>query len=399
MAFARFVDPSLRFVQWVDEVAARGWLAVLRVLVAREYPADAAARWSAQTDLWRALSGFYLACDLPPTSDPGYRNACCARLGCDGSVGSWRVDLGAMLARHSPEYREAIADGVGFRFDLVQRQWLSPSGTIFGAGQGAVAPPARGSDNYRTGCNAGESGAECWAWHEWVPGAFDAAPYGEVNAMVPMRASWELAREVAQSVVDAGLVGVLARARAWSALTNLRTARALGLEVPAELAGIAASEQAERFRTDPTAVPVSLVADGVLAPLAILVAGGLPLAGALLGVVAGIPYLLQALFGRAVGFSTDPWGRREPVFQPTAISGGGTSPPVHEVPAPPSVAAASTGPLWLGELVPVPLPDVVVLEDSGTGAAPGDRASSSGGKLLLGGALALLLYSSAKGRS
>jgi len=377
-------------VQWVDEPKARGWFDVLRAFVGRAYPEGTEARRTETLALWRALSGVYLALDLPPTSDPVYRREVCNRLGCDGRVGSWRVRLGEVLAQHSPEYREARDDGTGFQFDLVPRAWLLPDGTVGGLGAAALPPTPQGSDHYRTGCARGESGAECWAWHEWVPGAFDAATYGYVNAAVPLRESWDLAQAVAANLVDAGFTAVIARSRAWCAVTNLRTARALGLEVPAELAGIASGDAAERLTADPAAAPVGLIASGVIGPLAVLVAGGLPLAGAVVGVLAGIPFLLQAIFGRAVGYSVDPWGRREPVYQPTAISGTGRDAPVHEVPAPPF----RVDPVALGVGVYVP-PSVEILDggESDEGGTREELRASRGGaaKIAAGALLAWLL--------
>lgn len=357
-----------RWVQWVDRAKADGWARRLGEL-ARLDPSttDLAAQVAATRELWEALAAFYQSVDLPPQADPAYVRAWVARDA--GSpyrgAGVWRTTAFRHVLRESEDAREAAADNEPFTLDLAKRITLSDRATVDAALLAATqAPPtARGVDYTRSGCLAGQTSVwSCWIWSEWWPGAFTASD-GAVVAVPPVGDFWRLAADVATAVADAGSLGTVARARRWTAVTNLRNARDAGASLPEDLVALAADDAVLRSTLDPDLTEAAEVT--ALLAGAVVAATALPFAGALLGLLAAAPAALQAIFGRATGSSVDAFGRRMPRYQPTAISGS-LAPrlaPTQDPPAAPWRPVELPPPL----VVVQPPPEVLPLERQGQG--------------------------------
>lgn len=354
-----------RFAQWMDLPRADGWRRECARLARENARTDVAGAIAQARAIARAVSAFYLSCDLPPQGDPVYVRAWVSRD--TGSpyqgAGAWTGAMLAALQRVSPEAREAIADDATFTLQLVRRIDLGLRAEVRDGSLGTTTPPPtpRGRDFERMGCTpeGPQTIAACPIWSEWWPGAFSAAD-GAVVALPSIADHFALFRDVAQAIGAApSTTGYVARARAWIVGANLVAAREAGVELPEELAGLATEPDALRQALDPDLETAGAFGAGI-ASIAVALAG--PFAGALVGVLVGMPAFLQAAFGRAVGRSVDPFGRTRPVWQPSAISGSlaPRTAPLQEVPEPP---VDLRGSFLVPVVVPEPGPDVVVLGD------------------------------------
>ena len=381
-----------RWVQWVDRPKADGWARRLGELARVEPAGDFASQVAATRELWEALGAFYQSVDLPPQADPSYVRAWVARDA--GSpyrgAGVWRTTAFRALMRESEDARDAARDNDVFTLDLVKRITLTERATVE-ASMVAItqAPPtSRGVDYTRSGCLPGQTSFwSCWCWSEWWPGAFTAGG-GAVLAVPPVQEFWRLAADVARTIADAGALGTVARSRRFTAVANLRNARDAGASLPEDLVALAADDAVLRATLDPDlteAAEVTALLAGVL-----VAATSLPFAGAILGLFASAPAVLQLIFGRAVGSSVDAFGRRTPRYQATSISGS-LAPrlaPTQDPPAAPVRLLAV--PVFNDNREPPPEVLPVVPPDAPT--------SDSSGLLLAAAAAALALAAASSSR-
>ena len=376
---------SLSWAQWVDQPAADGWLRELRRLVALPRPSIAEGPARVQ-ELARACGAFYAALDLPPYADPAYFDAWTAadRGSPYHGTAAWLGDALMVLSNFAPEYREAVGDGATIYTDLVRRVELTREGAVTGDAVSLEGPPVPGhtADGAALSCGGERTPWDCWVWSWWVPGAFSADRDARFAARVPLFLHFDLFDVVARSLARAGIVGTITRARRSIVVRNLRAARALGYTRAEDLLRAGAEADGERVAVDEDTIMSASVGSALAA---ILVAAGATGLGAIFAVTAGIPAALIEAFGRAVGRSTDVFGRREPVYELASISGAFAPqrPPTHPVPEPPAAPAAPplyVGPVWFPAGPSGPEVTVYDVRPSGGG----------GGALAVGGGLALL---------
>lgn len=330
---------GLGWAQWVDRQKAEAWRAVCRSLQAQPPPGGSTAenlevQFRATLDVWLAVGGWCLACDLPCEIFVPYARAVLVT-----SPEVWRPALLQALRRESPEYVEAQAETVvevSRRLSLrnsfpgVDDRWL----------KSPVAPsPPQGLDYNRSGA-VGEDRTiwGAWVWAEWYPGALAADHTGRVFGLTPVRDIYAAGLAAASFIAGRTTEEAIDACRNYAAAKNLRTARAIAPNaLPSEVSALIVSTRSDdellNTRVSPELADIAAV--GGIAGAAI---GGLgsPVAAVIVGIFAGLGAALQRAFGTAVGYNVDAFGRREPVLERTSISGSlaPRSAPSHAVPAP-----------------------------------------------------------------
>ena len=382
---------GFQFAQWIDREKASGWLAAGQRILAQGpgTPAERAQRTAA---LWSALGQFTRALDLPlPVLFP-YVRAMQPRGPVAVSLPSiWRADWVRVARAASTDTAEHVDAGHPIDISIVPRLWLRADGTLQPdrtTVTEAPDPPA-GQDTRFPNADTWAG----WAWVEWFPSWASASDTGQASVLVPLSRYWEVARLSFEKIASDGIDLTVEKSRIYAAAVNLSEAERLGVELPEEIVRAAAEARAARAGTDAEILAFGSALGGAVGGTAILGAAALStvgLIGALLGMWLSIPFVLQAIFGRAIGSSVDWFGRRQPVFELTAISGSfePAQAPSHLVEDPP----AST---WFVPLViPNPGPEVEVLPviPEGEGDSTPPRRRSSGGGLALVAAVLAAAY-------
>lgn len=344
-------------MQWVDRPNADGWIAELRRLIAgtdtttpldAATAADAAGQAEQTAALWRACGNWLRACDLPPyIFVPWVRSVTVT------APQVWRPELLALLNRYSEDYRDhadTATVNLAFRLSYSARSELAGESFL----RAVQSPsPARGADYRRNSSSVTpRSFFTEWYWAEWYPGAGTAGE-GEVMGLVPLEHAFATGLAMASWLVFRGTESAVDDCRQFAAVKNLETARAAAPGVlPSEAEAHIATDRAADLRlsreVDPDLVELAGAGATVGGILAAIPGVG-PLAVVLVGLFMGLGAGLEAIFGRAVGWMADPWGRREPVLEGTAISGillrGARVAPTQTLAEPPGGTPRTDGPV------------------------------------------------------
>lgn len=424
MTWAKLIHAPARglgWVQWVDRANAEGWERELRRLLAAPRPwtqtvaVVRAGEWAqeamparegfvpeqlaATRAIWAAVSAWLRAVDLPPPIFVPYARALLVTW-----PGVLRPALDRVLAANSPEYLAHVTGGDPATVSLVLRVSFDARASVLAPLLAATAAPPtpRGVDFSRiNAANAGgvDSGNASiwsyWAWSEWYPGAGTAGQTGEVVALAPLSFSFDFGVEMASWITGRSMEAAVGACREYAAVKNLETAKliapdALPREALELIVRTASADQRLSHTVDPNLVDFAAVG-GSLGLAAGAVPGG-QLVGLFIGLATGLGAALQTAFGRAVGYSVDGFGRREPVLEATAISGS-----LAPMRAPTTTLVLPAGYRFdvIGAAGPIDLPPVVTVHD----ITPRSGASSSGGAILALVALAALLASGSTRRA
>lgn len=378
---------GLRWVQWVNADLAAAWRRECELRLRTAAPeasiaANVAEQAAATAALWEAVYGFLAACDLPYQIFVPYVRAVTIT-----APTVWRAELVTQLRRHSPDFvaNEAevnVSMRLQFAAGAVNRSWLVS----------LVAPtPTQGLDYQRTGFTSVDASIwGAWVWSEWYPGAGRAEHFGAVQGLQPMRESYELGREMAGWIAGRSVESSVNACRNYAALKNLQTAHAIApgalpSEVNVLLARTLSADQLLTDQVSPglaTVAAVGAAASSALGPFA-------SVAALVVGLLAGLGATLQSVFGTAVGYSVDAFGRRQPVLEKTFISGSlaPRAAPTHDVPIPPRFLRPIV-------LIPIegggaPIEEPGAEGGGGGGGSGGGSSKSSAAKV---GAVAFFLW-------
>lgn len=406
-------DSTPPWVQWIDRPNAEGWIAVLRRLLDAPPPTEAGAVGAVVEEarrqivaFWRAIGAVAAACDLPSHIFAPYaqtRLILGNRFESGEGFGRTLPSLppgelyaelwAAMRGKDSAGYRR-VAGGDPFAPSLVWRVDLRRDGSLWAEHLAAIDPPGSGTaENACVGRGApiggGLSSWDCWTWREDLPSAISADRTVRVVGLPPLRVFLSAAHEIASRIVAAGVDGVVTESRAYALTKNLLTARAIGVELPEDIALFAARAEEAR-RSAPFSVNTLAALGAGIGPVVGVLATN-PVLGALVGAGLGLGQVLFTIFGQAQGYDVDAFSRREPVLETTWISGQLSPPlaPSQVLEVPPTVGG---GTLFLpGQGALLGEWNVREARRSESPSAP-PAASGAKGKLAVGALLTWLLF-------
>jgi len=368
-------DQSVTFKQWTNRPACESWLSYLATLLEG---ADALmgtvalqGEWEAQRDstreIVRAIGMVSRSLNLPvpvlepwakrlwvldprngglPSTDVRDRAAVREFVDTRTALGEWASQMMAAMTRGVPgsvELRSWMAEGKPFWFSTVRRVDLALDGTLIDSWLNGAMPdlPNGSFDNGWNDCGTGViTGWQCWTGNQWFPGWGSSATEAEIQGIVPLRLHAQMAIDCARRLVELGPDGIVIASKIWAIQKNAAWALALGQRTNEGILNEITRDLSLRNQ-----VPVEFAAfEGVAGVVASLVALANPLVGALMAVVWGIPRLLMEAFGTAVAYQTDPWDRREPVYDYSFIEGTYDPPvaPSFTVPMAPTTADVGT---------------------------------------------------------
>lgn len=385
MAFELYAHrDGLQFVQWIDRAAASAWLRRVGEL---RRAGPGAANEHAQRVLALAVAVLSVArlCDLPAPIFFPFVRAFRDRGAIPVSAPStWRRAFLPVASAASTDARDWLSSGKPLDVSFAHRLWPRADSVLSGdqvARTTAPDPPAGWDTRFSY-----PDTWERWDWVEWFPSWASAADVGQASVVPPLALYWEAWAEAADRLERDGLDGTMVRSRIYAAAANLATAERLGLRLPEEIVRAAAEAADVRNGTDAEIIAWGSSVGGAVGSAAIVAGGASAVVPALLGLWLGVPFLLQAIFGRAAGRTLDWFGRTEPVYESTAISGSfdPRTAPSQVVEPPPAAPwrVPYTGALYLPER-----PNVEVLPLT-------RRSKGRTGLLLAAGALGLLALGS-----
>lgn len=405
------------WAQWIHDAApawASEFVRIVRAARASGEMVPDPALWSRQVTVlraaYRALGQLARACDLPVPSlgvyayrvhqrDNGpapWPNLYGDPLRTDGGgendpramfyglgTGEWRrrtlTLVGAVNSR--------VSDAPYTALELHHRLWLREDGTVWDRAELTAPNPtqtvmAPWDPSARTELEADESAWSCdapgrpiSAWHcvsyaVWWPGPLEADQSLYLSAVVPLAWHWDVIQGVADELEQLGSVGALVeRCRNYVALKNLAEAYAAGVALPVDVVTFMARVSKQRWEADEGLQTLEHAGQGIGAA----VAAANPLVGALIGLVASLPAMLQEIFGNPIGHFRDSWFRDEPLleseFLTGEIQGEYRVAPRHPVDAAPEGASIIPMGVGGGPFVAtyIPLADVAHVEQKSDG--------------------------------
>jgi hypothetical protein len=389
-----------KFAHWADLPLAQAWID--RAYAMASGPLDAqletqpyAQQLTAVRELFAALSGAYLALNVPPFSSPEWLTTATKWLRSLAAENAANVTARVVGRSTQTTYHSEMAD-------RLRSLWIKTTGADLQTGTGGEAcdawariilgsdgrvvewctesafePGGCGPAGYNAGCandwrsyyvngkltvdqiyapcrpdGPGASYLTRYSWRTLAwrksddTGAGRAAPTFCALSPVslPLRWYWEMAREVAAALHASGARGAILHARTYVTSANARTARDEGLLNNAALIDAAAhvATDVQRYGKDD---PNIQKASASLALLATVVAAipAVPysqIAAAIIGVTAAVLRELPL----ATGIRTDPWGRAVPVFLEAFISAdpAANNLPTHSVEKPAGYVTPTT---------------------------------------------------------